>query len=260
MNDYLNILQTAAMCGGNELKRYFGTTLKARQKSTAADLQTVADRSSERAIMQVICGMPVVSRFNIISEETGPIQRGSEHTIVIDPLDGTHNFTLGIPYFAVAIALVHAGNTIASVVYAPMLDHMYTAEKRKGAFLNGNKIQVNQQTDVRRASVSFIRGYEGSLQYARQVDDMLINLGVKRRLQLWCPALDFCLLASGKIEAVINVNPECYDVVPGKFIAREAGAHIVGFDGKLDQTSDGSRFIASCTENVGRDMLVSALK
>jgi myo-inositol-1(or 4)-monophosphatase len=255
MNSHISILTAAARIGGNELEKCFdhylsGKRLKTRQKSTPADLQTIADRASNRKILALIRSTPLLRRSNIVSEETKSVDRGSKYTIVIDPLDGTHNFTIGIPYFAVAIALMYEAETIAAVVYNPMMNWMYTAEKGKGAFRNGKRIRVNPRPRSEHPTVSLIRGYKSSHIFARTLEDNLSDIKVQRKLQFWCPALDFCLLASGRIESIINNNEQPYDVVPGKFIAREAGAHISDFRGASDVSSDGGKFIASCNKKV----------
>src|SRR3990167_8096406 len=86
-------------------------------------------------------------KYNIHSEEEGKIDNGSEYTIIVDPLDGTNNFVLGIPNFSVSIAIVNNKETIAGVIYQPILNQTYFAEKNKGTELNGQKINVNDITN-----------------------------------------------------------------------------------------------------------------
>ncbi|MDE2188652.1 MAG: inositol monophosphatase, partial [Patescibacteria group bacterium] len=231
MNDHKKCLEKAVKAGGKVLKSYFGQGLEVTQKSTLADFRTKADLESEAAIIAVL--EKDFSGYNIHSEEKGVVENGSEYTFVIDPLDGTNNFILGLPYVAVAIALVQKETTIAAAVYNPITDQFYFAEKSKGAFLNGKQIRVNGETNIQKATVSYICGYENSREYWKRLDDSLSAFPVKRKISMWAPSLDFCLLASGKIECIVNNNPDGdHDVLPGKLIAKEAGAIVTDWNGK----------------------------
>ena len=219
----------AARAGGEVVKHYFGQVLQTEQKSNAGDLRTKADVESEQAILAVLRqSFPTV---NIYAEESGHVDNNSDYTFVIDPLDGTNNFVLGIPDFAVSIGLLKGGQAILGVIYNPILDQMFTAETGKGAFLNGKKLQVNDEPNITRATVSYTCGYNTTHEYSDTVVHMLRELGIKRLVDHWAPAYDYCLLASGRIEAVISKEGDLEDYVAAKVIVTEAGGKVTDFAG-----------------------------
>jgi len=111
----------ATQAGGKVLIQYFSQNLKIKRKSTPADLQTNADLASEKAILEVL--KKEFPKYNIWSEEVGLIDKKSEYSFVIDPLDGTLNFIYGISYFSVAIALMKEKETLFSVIYDIRQEH-----------------------------------------------------------------------------------------------------------------------------------------
>jgi myo-inositol-1(or 4)-monophosphatase len=175
-------------------------------------------------------------KYNIFSEEAGKTENGSEYTFVIDPLDGTNNFVLGVPYFSVSIALMKNNEVIFGVIYNPVLMNVYYAEKGKGAYLNGKRINVSSESNIKNSTVSLVANYGFSIDNFVKMGRSLYELDVKRVSKFWSVALDYCLLASGKIEALILHDVPLYDFAAGKIIAREAGARITDFNG--DKLSD----------------------
>lgn len=242
MTRFEKIIQ-AAKSGGKVLLKHFGRDLKLKEKSSLADFQTEADRESEEAILKIIAkNFPYA---NVLSEERGHLDRKSKFTFVIDPLDGSNNFVLGLPVFSVNIALLEENKVIFSCVYEPILDRVYAAIRDGGAFLDNKKMKVSQKEEMKRAVVSYTCGYQGSREYYLRFLKKLFRKKVMRVFSTWAPALDLCHLASGKIEAVINNKNEIYDFLAGKLIAREAGALITDFQGKKEADDKNSVFLAS---------------
>lgn len=251
--DFQKIIE-AAKNGGEILKKYFGEELKTEQKSTAADFRTKADKESEATILKILSeNFP---DYNIFAEEGGSKDNGSQFTFVIDPLDGTNNFVLGIPNFSVTIALLKNDETIFSVIHNPITDQTYWAEKGKGAFLKNKKIQVGTEEDITKSSITYSCSYAlGNSEHAGSIiKNLICKKKVKRTLTNWCPTFDFCLLASGKIESIINDDNEVYDYIAGKLIAKEAGAIITDFKGGEQKDRD-SVFVASNNEVIHREIL-----
>lgn len=254
MNQNFQKIIEAAKSGGEVLKKYFGEELKTEQKSTVADFRTKADKESEEAILKIL--LEHFPDYNILAEESGSKDNGSEYTFVIDPLDGTNNFVLGIPYFSVTIALLKHDETIFSVIHNPIINQIYWAEKHKGAFCGDTKIKVGIETAIIKSTVAYSPSY--ALGSSKQSGDIIKNLicikKVKRVSLNWCPTLDFCLLALGKIESIINNNNEVYDYIAGKLIAKEAGAVITDFKGQEQKDKD-SVFVASNNEVIHGEVL-----
>jgi len=215
-----SIIIEAAQVAGKILRLAFkGSAMKEINKSHIfCDVFSKADIESEKVIIEVISKkLPTV---NILSEEKGFIDRNSHDTIVIDPLDGSSNFLLGLPHFSVAIAYFHLSEIVASVVYNPILDKMYFAEKGKGAFLNGKKLKPQTKRNSLYVAVNFSKA---TWHEKRKIFDKLYKLKVIRVLNNWSPNLDYCLLAENKIDAVIAHNNLIYDFAPGFLIAKESG-------------------------------------
>src|SRR3990167_9113800 len=150
----LQTLTKAARAGGEELKKYFGSALTQTAKGAMShNFATEADLASEQAMLAIIA--EVLPEYNILAEESGKVDKGSEYTVVIDPLDGTYNFFHRMPLFSTIAALQYKDKTIAGVVYNPILDLMYSAQVDKGSFCNGQKIKTSNITDISRAGIWF---------------------------------------------------------------------------------------------------------
>lgn len=245
---------SAAKAGGAVLQSYFGKTLVCAEKSCAWDFRTEADTESEGAILKVL--ERAFPKYNIFSEECGRIDRGSEYTFYVDPLDGTNNFVLGIPNFSVLISLARGREAVFGLVYLPILDVAYTAEKGGGAFCGGERLKPSAEKEIGMATVGYACGYKtAKKEIVRVVSNLKLRGKVKRTLFNWSPAADFCLLASGKIEAMINKKTEIYDFLGAKLIAREAGCVVSDFLGKPDTDDFNRTFLASNNSDIHRKIL-----
>lgn len=243
MHKETKIIIKAVEAGGEVLRKYFGQDLKVVQKELPADVYTKADIESETAILNIL--KRELPAFNIFSEETGEIKKNSDYTLIIDPLDGSNNFVLGIPNFSASIALLKNDEIIASAIYDPIQKKTYHAEKGNGAYCNMKKIVVNKISEWEESTVVYITHYTVNRKPHKQIIDRIENKKIKRVLRNWSPSLDFCMLASGKIEILINNHSEIYDHIAGKLIAREAGAKITDFQGRAEINDMNSIFIAT---------------
>jgi myo-inositol-1(or 4)-monophosphatase len=238
----INKIIKAAKAGGAVLKKYYGASLETVQKTTASDFRTKADIESEAAILAILAAeFPV---FNIFSEEQGETDKKSDYTFFVDPLDGTNNFVLSIPNFSVSVGLFHKDEIVASVVYSPLVDRVYHAQKGRGAYFDGQKLRVNKESDIRKATVCHNCNYGHFTEEQKAVRGLYAQ-AIKRAMTNWSPAFDLCLLASGRVEVIINNDSEVYDFAAGKLIAREAGALITDFQGRPEINDRNRKFIAS---------------
>ncbi len=250
--EYNEIIK-AAKAGGKITKKYFGKVLEIEGKSTPADFRTKADLESEKAIIKILT--KAFPKYNIISEEAGEMNKNSECTFIIDPLDGTNNFVLGIPYFSTGIGLMKNNETIFGVIYDPILKNIYFAEKGIGAYFNGNRINCNEEKDIKNATVSVVVSYDCPAAYESKVIADLNTKNVKRILKNWSCLLDLCLLASGKLEYVIFYDCQLYDFIPGKLIAKEAGASVSDFNGRNESNDKNNTFLASNGVKIHQEIL-----
>ncbi len=255
-NKIKTTLIKAARAGGAVLIKYFGKALNPVEKSTVWDFQTEADVGSEKEILKIL--RREFPNYNIHAEETGKIDNGAEFTFVIDPLDGTNNFVLGIPNFTVSIALLNKKEAVAGIVYQPILNQVYYAEKGKGAYLNNKKIKVSRITDSKKMTIAYNCGYKNSRNRVKDVLSHLTASNHKRILVNWSPAYDYCLLASGKIEAMLSdAGTELYDFGAGKLIALEAGGKIYNHRGGKDTDFRNDKFVLSNNNKIAQNVLKS---
>ncbi len=243
----------AAKAGGEEAKKYFGKDLDVKIKSMNADFQTKADTNSEAAILEII--NKEFPDYNIFAEETGITDRGSEYTFYIDPLDGSNNFVKGVPYYSACIGLVKGKEIVFGVVYDPMLDRVWWAEKGEGAYFNNQKIHVNSVDDMKKATINHNCSYLVDKNEEISIEKKLYELGVRRVIDYWSPALDFCLLASGKIEGVVNDGCEIYDFIAGKVICTEAGGRLTNFKGEEEKDPTNTTFVISNNTKIHEGLL-----
>lgn len=222
-------LNEAIKSAGKIILQYYGKQLQLHHKKTSVDYRTKADVEAEKVIIKAI--EAYFPEYNIFSEEHGHIQKRSQYTFIVDPLDGTNNFVLGIPIFTTSVALMRKKEIIYGVINHPISGDIYYALKGKGAFLNGAPISVNFKNNKTHSTISYSCGYMTSKERILNFESKLSKLPVGRILNLWAPTACYCRLACGKIEAIINDKTELYDFAAGRLIATEAGAKITDFLG-----------------------------
>ena len=223
---------------GALLLHYFHQGLKIEYKGDA-DLVTAADRASEVLIRERI--RQQFPSHDVLGEEQGLNNLGSDHRWYVDPLDGTTNFAHGYPVFCVSLALerqaVEArlagqrGQRIAGVVYDPTRDELFTAEQGKGAHLNGQPIHVSRAAQLKECLVatgfpSHKRHKNPNIHFYHQIT--LRTHGVRRA---GSAALDLCNVASGRFDGFWEFNLNPWDTAAGVLIVEEAGGKVSRFDG-----------------------------
>jgi myo-inositol-1(or 4)-monophosphatase len=223
-----------------QLARHAGEILRAGyHQSNAVDrkgeinLVTEMDRRSEAYLLEAIG-----KRFpehRVIAEETGGLEGADACVWYIDPLDGTTNYAHKLPIFSVSIAYEEAGELTFGVVYDPMSDEMFSAERGKGACVNGEPIRVGSAVEL--SSSLLVTGFpydrfinpDNNLEYFNR-----FTLRVQGIRRLGSAALDLCFVACGRVDGFWEIRLEPWDLAAGTLIAREAGALVTKLDGTLD--------------------------
>ncbi len=253
MNIDVTSIILAAEKGGKVINKYFGQVLDVEEKSNSSDFRTKADLESEQEIIKVL--NKVFPKFNIYSEELGKVNNKSNYTFVIDPLDGSNNFVIGIPTFCVSIGLMKDDKIVAGVIHHPFLHETYYALKGKGAFLQGKRLQVGKEANTNKATVAYTCGYLTPNNFEEKLIHNLNKIKIKRLLQDWCPSYEMCLVAAGKIEAIINNHNDLYDYCAGKIIIKESGGLITDLKGHPEKNDKSDVFIASNGTKIHNDLL-----
>ncbi|MBU1131559.1 inositol monophosphatase [Patescibacteria group bacterium] len=226
---YKNIIRAVEKSGEIVLS-YFGKSIKTESKGMPLNFVTAADLKSEKNLIRAV--EKEFPKYNIQSEEAGFIDKKSDYTFVMDPLDGTINLKIGIPYFSVTMALLKGDETVFTVINNPVTKQTFYAEKGKGTFLNGKRARVNGVKNLEDCVAAYSCGWQTPRARSINLKKKIHGIGIKRILANWAPVYDFCLLASGKIETMICYNNELHDFVGGLLLVREAGGKITDFKGK----------------------------
>jgi myo-inositol-1(or 4)-monophosphatase len=187
------------------------------------DIVTAMDLAAENWLIKRI--QEHFPEHRIFSEEVGSIGDSSDFEWVIDPIDGTVNYSVGLPFYGISLALVHCGQTVIAATSLPALGETFWASSGGGAFLNGKKIKV-RDASLEEAFVSFGDfSKEGNRQsnYHRLAALSSIANEVFRIRMVGSAALSLAYVACGRLDAVIYVRPNRYDVVGGMLLVQEAG-------------------------------------
>lgn len=224
-------LADTAREAGAEIMTKYHNVKQQRSKGDRGDIVTEADIASEKLILERIKSS--FPNDGIVSEEAGKYDEGgSERFWLVDPLDGTRNFALGIPFFCVSIALIEGTKAIASVVYDPVHDEMFLAERGSGAILNGNKLKVmnNDEIDDAVISVSWLRRRVRRSQFIGYMNRVAKHTSYFRRLG--SAALVCCYVAAGRVDAYMQGAINCWDVAAASLIVEEAGGLVTDFESR----------------------------
>jgi myo-inositol-1(or 4)-monophosphatase len=214
---------------GAFLMPYFRRRVAIEYKGEA-DLVTEADRGSEALIRKRIKSL--WPDHDILGEEEGLVDTGSEYRWYVDPLDGTTNFAHSFPMFCVSLGLEYKGQRVAGVVYDPNRNEIFTAEKGSGAFLNGEAIHVSKIAKLNESLVatgfpSHKRHKNPNIYFYHQIT--LRTHGIRRA---GSAALDLCYVAAGRLEGFWEFNLNPWDTAAGVLMVEEAGGKVTGFDGR----------------------------
>jgi len=228
---FVPAMSAIAREAGALLLDYFHQKLKIEYKGDA-DLVTAADRASEKLIRERVAQQ--FPSHDVLGEEQGLNDRGSEYRWYVDPLDGTTNFAHGYPVFAVSLGLerrtADSAQRVAAAVYDPTRNELFTAEKGRGARLNGQPIEVSQTANLKECLVStgfpsHKRHKNPNIFFYHQIT--LRTHGVRRA---GSAALDLCCVASGRYDGFWEFNLNPWDTAAGVLIVEEAGGKVSRFD------------------------------
>jgi myo-inositol-1(or 4)-monophosphatase len=224
--EFIDTAIAAAQSASEIHRKYFQTDLTVRVKTANFNRVTVADTESEKVIVKLIKSR--YRQHNIIAEENKYEREDSDYTWIIDPLDGTNNYSCGIPIFCVSIALAYKNEIIAAVIYDSSRNELFSAQKGKGAFLNGVPIAVNNVNTLEEALLITGFYYDRGPDMVECLDKIKMFffkkiLGLRR---LGAAALDLCYVACGRAAGYWEFRLNPWDFAAGKLIVEEAGGRI----------------------------------
>jgi myo-inositol-1(or 4)-monophosphatase len=237
----LNVMVGAAIKAGRSLTKDFGEVenLQVSRKGPA-DFVSNADKRAEQIVFDEL--RKARPTYALLMEEAGEVGGSDgQHRWIVDPLDGTTNFLHGIPMFAVAIALERNAEIVASVIFNPVMDEMFTAEKGGGAWLNDrHRLRVagrKHLVDSVLATGINSRGSAGDLLQLKQLAMVApAAAGIRRT---GSASTDLAWLAAGRFDGYWENQLAPWDVAPGQLLVREAGGTMSDFSGKPGSMGNG---------------------
>ena len=237
---------------GEIVRDGYGKNFEIMLKGSVNNLVTEIDKKSESVIIDYV--KKNFNNHSILAEESGQLKTDSEYVWVIDPLDGTTNFAHGLPIFSVSIGVQKNGETICGVVYDVMRNAMYSAEKNSGSFLNGKKINVNNNSDLSRSVLVTGFPYDVAENPLNAVEKFSAFLKKTRAIRrLGSAAIDFCYVAQGVFEGFWEVSLNPWDICAGKLIVEEAGGIVTDFSNS--EINIDSKQILATNKLVHQEML-----
>ena len=251
----LNVMVSAATKAGRNLAKDFGEVenLQVSVKGPA-DFVSNADRRAEQIVFEEL--QKARPTYGFLGEEGTEVKgTDGQHRWIVDPLDGTTNFLHGIPMFAVAIALQRGDDIVASVIFNPIMDELYTAEKGGGAWLNDRK-RLRVATRKHLADTVVVTGINSQgraldvLQLKQLAQVTPAVAGIRRT---GSASTDLAWLAAGRFDGYWEAGLKPWDVAPGYLLVREAGGVVTDYAGTAGAIWNGQ--VIAGNENIQGQLL-----
>ena len=233
----LNIMIKAAEKASKSVIRDFGEVEKLQvSKKGPYDFVTKTDKYVEKILIEELS--KIKKNYSFITEETGIIKNKDKENIwIIDPIDGTTNFLHGIPHFAICIALQSKNEIVSGLIFDPIKDEMFFAEKDKGSYLNNKRLRVSIKNIL--DDCLFSSDHEG------------VRFSKLNMRYTGCAALDLAYVAAGRLDGFFHNSINLWDVAAGSLMVREAG----GFVNDLNKFNNNSINIRASNDGIKDNML-----
>ena len=251
MSHELETAIVAARAAGDLLRGQLGAAHQVHHKGPT-DLVTEMDRRAEDLIASIL--RKAFPAYGLVGEEGGEQHAPGGARWLVDPLDGTTNYARGYPFFAVSIALERDGEIVIGVVYNPMLDELFTAERGGGATLNGRPIHVSATANL--GASLLVSGFPYDAWTNDADNGHAWHRFLKRVLSLRCDgvaALDLCHVAMGRIDGYWELALGPWDMAAGSLIVQEAGGTVTQMSG--DRFSPYGRSVLASNGHLHAEML-----
>ena len=238
----INVMAQAAHKAARHLVRDFGEVenLQVSIKGPG-DFVSAADRRAEQILRQELGRAR--PGFGFLLEEAGAVGgEDPENRWLVDPLDGTTNFLHGLPHFAISVALERRGELIAGVIYDPIKDELFCAEKGAGAYLNDRRLRVSGRSDLATCLIGTgipVLDWPGREQgFARQLERLADEVAGIRRFGT--ASLDLAYVAAGRLDGFWEFGLKPWDIAAGIVLVREAGGLVGRLEGDGDLLASGT--------------------
>ena len=236
-----NCMCKAAMKAARNLRRDFGEVEQLQvTKKGPGDFVTKADEKAESILLEELShDRP---DFGFLMEEGGEIKgKRGDIRFIIDPLDGTTNFLHGLPHWAISIAVEEQGELTSAVIYDPLKDELFWAEKNVGAYLNDTRLRVSGRNKMEDAVLStgipFV-GRGGEAEFMAELAEFMPSIAGVRRFG--AASLDLAYVAAGRFDGFWEANLQSWDMAAGILLVKEAGGFVSDMSGGRDMMTTGN--------------------
>ncbi|GJE61995.1 inositol monophosphatase family protein [Methylobacterium trifolii] len=250
----MTVMVDAVRKASRGLRRDYGEVenLQVSRKGPG-DFVSAADRKAEETLRDAL--MKARPGYGMVLEESGIVEgQDKSHTWHVDPLDGTANFLHGIPHFAISVGLERDGQIVAGVIYDPVKDELFVAERGKGAYLNNRRLRVAGRQDMADALIAYGTPYLGRGNHPRllrEVASVMAVAGGTRRMG--SAALDLAYVACGRLDAYWERDLQTWDIAAGIILVREAGGFVTSADNASEPLA--ARSVACGNEALHRELV-----
>jgi myo-inositol-1(or 4)-monophosphatase len=229
----INVMIKACRKASKILIRDFGELEKLQVSLKGpGDFVTASDKRVEKVLIEEL--IKARPNYSILSEEIGEINNDDSFKWIIDPIDGTSNFLHGIPHFAISIGLEHNKEIICGIIYDPIKDEMFTAEKGNGSYINNQRMRVSSRSKLKDCII-----FTGGPRRDSKDRDLALKEYNKFSLEVLVPirklgsaALDMAYVAAGRCDGLWQRNLNYWDIAAGIILVKEAGGFVTDFVGE----------------------------
>ena len=217
------------------------------------DFVTNCDKKVEKILIDEL--LKARPSYSILSEEIGEINNDDSFKWIIDPIDGTSNFLHGVPHFAISVGLEHNKEIICGIIYDPIKDEMFTAEKGNGSYLNNQRMRVSSRSKLEDCMI-----FTGGPKREAKNRELALKEYYKFSIKLLSPirklgsaSLDMAYVAAGRCDGFWQRNLNYWDIAAGIILIKEAGGFVTDFNG--NDTYIENKTILATNSRINKEMI-----
>ena len=217
------------------------------------DFVTNCDKKVEKILIDEL--LKARPSYSILSEEIGEINNDDSFKWIIDPIDGTSNFLHGVPHFAISIGLEHNKEIICGIIYDPIKDEMFTAEKGNGSYLNNQRMRVSSRSKLEDCMI-----FTGGPKREAKNRELALKEYYKFSIKILTPirklgsaSLDMAYVAAGRCDGFWQRNLNYWDIAAGIILVKEAGGFVTDFNGENEYIQN--KTILATNAKINKEMI-----
>ena len=217
------------------------------------DFVTNCDKKVEKILIDEL--LKARPSYSILSEEIGEINNDDSFKWIIDPIDGTSNFLHGVPHFAISVGLEHNKEIICGIIYDPIKDEMFTAEKGNGSYLNNQRMRVSSRSKLEDCMI-----FTGGPKREAKNRELALKEYYKFSIKILTPirklgsaSLDMAYVAAGRCDGFWQRNLNYWDIAAGIILVKEAGGFVTDFNGENEYIQN--KTILATNAKINKEMI-----